>query len=141
MESPSKHIERMVGLPWVQASDDPVNGGVDCWGAVVYSYKCIDCITLPSATNRMACELDASAQSDMQDYYEVKPRTERSIFCCYDKDGSMVHIGRVLAGKAYHSVGTPDNPRKVCLWKLDYLEDLYNKQDGYVKYIQYRGYQ
>lgn len=139
MESPAAHINRMIGLPWVKGSDDPANGGVDCWGAVVYSYKCIDCVTLPSVIERDKCDLNESAKSALDDYVELDGAQEGAIFCCYDSNDMMVHIGRVLAGKAYHAVGNPDKPESVQLWEVATLERVYSMGGGYVKYIQYKG--
>lgn len=141
MESAAQHINRMIGLPWVEGSDDPANGGLDCWGAVVYSFKCIDCITLPSVLNREDCDLDGSAQSALDDYVELTERDDKegSIFCCYDNKGAMVHIGRILLGQAYHAVGNPEKPESVQLWKKATLERVYSMNGGYVKYIQYKG--
>lgn len=139
MESAAIHINRMIGTPWVQGSDDPANSGVDCWGAVVYSYKCIDCVTLPSVPDRDACDLDGSAKSGLDDYIEIVGPEEGAIFCCYDSNDMMVHIGRILAGKAYHAVGNPDKPESVQLWNVPTLERVYSMNGGYVKYIQFKG--
>lgn len=139
MESPIKHIERTLGLPWIKGSDDPKNGGLDCWGAVVYSYKCIDCLTLPSIADRALCNLDGSAKDALDDYYTLDEAQEGAIFCCYNSDDCMVHIGRILAGQAYHAVGNEDEPREVELWEVATLERVYSMNGGYVKYIQYKG--
>jgi hypothetical protein len=141
MESKAQHINRLIGLPWVQGSDDPANGGLDCWGAVVYSYKCIDCITLPTVLDREACDLNGSAQSGLDDYVELTDRDDKegAIFCCYDANGQMVHIGRILLGQAYHAVGNPDDPRAVELWERKTLERVYSMGGGTIKYIRYKG--
>ena len=31
-ERDNEYVNRMVGLPWLKGSDDPANGGLDCWG-------------------------------------------------------------------------------------------------------------
>lgn len=138
-EKPNEYINRMVGLPWVKGADDPVrDGGLDCWGAVYHSFLCVNGVKIPTPDNRSECDFTQSM--GIADYFdEVDFPLEGSVFGCYDDSGVMIHIGRVLAGRAYHAVGTPDNPGSVCTWSVRQLERQYARLGYSVKYYTYKG--
>ena len=138
-ERSNEYVNRMVGTPWVKGADDPErDGGLDCWGAVHDSYKCIDEIILPTPSNREEC--DFSKSMDISGLFEpIDGAMEGAVFGCYNSDGVMIHIGRILAGRAYHSVGTEENPRNVCTWSLHQLERHYQRLSCTVEYYLYVG--
>lgn len=138
-ERDNEYVNRMVGLPWLKGSDDPVNGGLDCWGAVVHSYRCIDGIELPTPMNREQCQFSESLEGSLPDYEELPNALPGAIFACYDQDDNMIHIGRILAGRAYHAVGSEDNPQSVCTWPIDVLKRYYSQMGCSIKYYRYKG--
>jgi hypothetical protein len=138
-EKASEYVNRMVGLPWLRGSDNPANGGLDCWGAVVDSYRCIEGVELPTPSNREACDFSESLDGSISDYQELGVVMEGAIFACYNADSVMIHIGRILAGRAFHAVGSVDNPQSVCTWSIDVLRRYYSSLGCTIKYYKYKG--
>jgi len=136
-ERANEYLNRMVGTPWLKGSDVPESGGLDCWGAVVHSYKCIDGVTLPTPMNREQCDFSASLGA-VSDYEEVTPR-DGAIFGVYNDNGVMIHIGRILCGRAYHAVGDESRPQQVCTWELSVLKRYYSAIGCEIKYYIYKG--
>ena len=125
-ERENEYVNRMVGLPWVGGSYDIANGGLDCRGAVAHSFKCIDGIDLP-------------VPLELADYEEVPAALPRSIFACYNEAGDIIHIGRILAGRAYHATGTAEAPGSVCTWPIGVLKRYYSSLGCTIKYYVYAG--
>lgn len=125
-ERDNEYVNRMVGLPWLKGSDDPANGGLDCRGAVSHSFKCIDGINLPIPL-------------EIADYEELPNALPGAIFGCYSQEGDIIHIGRILAGRAYHAVGSEEAPGSVCTWPIDVLKRYYAQMGCTIKYYRYKG--
>lgn len=131
MSTQIEYINTYIGTPWLKGSDEIDNGGLDCWGVVVHSFKEIEGIDLPPVTSRELCDLDGSAKNDIDgDFYqEISKPEDGCIFCCY-KDGVMVHIGRILAGKAVHANGDAGYG-SMCAWSIPVLQRVYKELKYY----------
>ena len=125
------YINTYIGTPWVKGSDDINNGGLDCWGVVVHSFKEIEGIDLPPIESRSTCDLDGLSKKHIDGdlYQEIDDAEDGCIFCCY-KDGYMVHIGRILAGKAVHANGDIGYG-SMCAWDVKLLKRIYKELKFY----------
>ena len=122
-------INRTVGLPWLRGSDDIANGGLDCWGAVHYSFLCVDGKVLPPPPWRASCRIAAAAKAALQTglYLRIELPVDGCIFGCYDEAGNMAHCGRVLMGQAYHANGSLSQPGQVRLHEISTIVAAYHR--------------
>ena len=122
-----EYINTFVGTPWLKGSDDISNGGLDCWGVVVHSFKEIDGIDLPPIESRATCDLDGLSKKHIDGnlYEEIDEPQEGCIFCCY-KNGVMIHIGRILEGHAVHANGDIGYG-SMCAWPIKVLQRIYKE--------------
>lgn len=123
------YINSVVGLPYEEGANG--DGSFDCWGLIPHSFKHIENIEIPKATDRINCNLHESAKTDLKNWIECGER-ESQVFFCY-KNGIMVHCGRVLLlNKALHAAGNITNGQ-VMVWSIRKLK-LFYKEVRFFKY-------
>lgn len=131
----AEYINSVVGKPYKKGADG--DDAFDCWGLVVHSFKHVEGIDLPSVVDRESCDLDGSAAYCI-DKYEVCEANEATIFCVYDVNAQMTHIGRVMLGKVLHCFDSPNGKGCVQTWPMRLAEKLYGRE-GAVIYMRYKG--
>lgn len=134
-EKVNEYINKMVGVPWVLGGNCPIDdNGLDCWGTVTHSFKELDNIDLPNIENRQPKHMDETGgiQLDSGKYTKLSLPENGCIFLCY-KNNALVHVGRVLANKAYHCNGNIGIDGSVVVWPLKKLLCVYDS----VKYVRY----
>lgn len=134
METIEQHVERMLGTPWVQGSDDIENGGLDCFGGCTYAYKCTTGEHLPTPPWRRECQTDKALKSSLSngDYFEVYSPKNLDLFVCFDYEGVATHCGLWVNNYAYHITGSVDKAGAACLWEIPLIQRVY----GSVKYYR-----
>lgn len=91
-------INQVVGKPWVDRAAGP--NAFDCWGLVTDSFLQIDGVTLDVAPGYVEGEPIETAGNNFRDqlnWPEQEGPTNGCVFCVYLSNGSMVHVGRILA--------------------------------------------
>ena len=127
------YINEVVGLDYIEGSASVDNGGLDCWGLVIDSFKRIDGIDLP--------ELSAYADLDLKNGISEalnKGRWEQldapqlgCVVACFKSD-TLVHVGRYFCGQMLHAVGKRERTfGNVCLWKMQNVERMFDKLEFY----------
>ena len=140
MMKPSDYINSVVGKPWVRASDSFDNGGVDCWGLVVDSFDKIDGIKLPTPPWRVEMDLDKSGVAAINTgCYQPSNSVHGAIFAVVDRDGAMLHVGRVLNGYALHADGAVGKNGEIVAVELSVLKRRYRVCGFDMRYYQYIG--
>lgn len=137
---PSDYINSVIGKPWVRASDSFDNGGVDCWGFVVDSFLKIDGIKLPTPPWRDEMDLDKSGAAAIRGGdYEPCEACHGAIFVVVDRDGAMLHVGRILNGYAAHADGAVGRNGEVVAIELSMLKRRYRVCGFDMRYYRYIG--
>lgn len=127
-------INSVVGLPWVEGSSDPAKG-LDCFGLVEYSYAAVDRIILPRLAGRARIEVGAGFQAALgTGAYEPCEEKEGAIWGLLDSASDLVHVGRILEGKALHSCGQEFGGGGVVAWPFKIAKRLYSRNYKFVFY-------
>lgn len=133
------YINQVVGTPWLKASDDIANGGLDCWGVVVDSFLNIEGIKLPTPPWRQECETGKAGDAAIESGCYTPCECENgAIFAVYRK-GAMVHVGRVLSGLAVHSDGSTKRPSSCKSESVKDMVKCYERFGMEIKYFRYEG--
>ena len=106
----------MIGTPYRLGSDDPINGGVDCWGLVRYLSRTLDGIELPALEcYASVSEADRVYRIERDAGYEMLTApTDGCVMCCFGASGQLEHVGRVMGRDFIHATSASG----VIAWKL-----------------------
>jgi len=90
-------INDVVGKPWEDRADGP--DSYDCWGLVIDSFSRIDGNPLNEVDGYASgapIEVAGTAEELSGDWQECEAE-HGAVFCVYNNEGSMVHVGRIFA--------------------------------------------
>ena len=90
-------INDVVGKPWEDRADGP--DSYDCWGLVIDSFSRVDGDPLNEVDGYASgapIEV-AGASEELSGDWEECEAEHGAVFCVYNNEGSMVHVGRILA--------------------------------------------
>lgn len=104
------YINAVVGAPWVFAGNS--YGGFDCWGLVEHSFLELDGLQLPAVEPRD----DVHAAFLNVDWVEPCGWKEGAIVGCFDENGNMFHVGRILNDHLVHALGNVRQGESVVAW-------------------------
>lgn len=89
-------INDVKGKPWEDRATGP--DSYDCWGLVVDSFSRIDNNPLDEVDGYSAgapIEVAGAAEELSGDWEECEAE-DGAVFCVYNNEGSMVHVGRIF---------------------------------------------
>lgn len=89
-------INDVVGKPWQDRANGPDT--YDCWGLVEDSFLRVDNNPLDQVNGYSEGEPieTAGAQEELSGNWQESESEHGSVFCVYDDNGDMVHVGRVF---------------------------------------------
>lgn len=129
----AEFVRSVIGKPYrLGESGD----AYDCYTLLQASFGRINGITLPAIGERSGFNVEAPSAVAMP-HYKACERRDGAIAACYDKDGNMVHVGRVLCGGILHANGGATKLNgSVMLSDIQQFERLYRLSGGHVKYLE-----
>ena len=117
-------IKPLLGLPWVRGANGPDE--FDCWGLVKW---CLDEIGISHSVN-----VDYSFPNGIEEEFSkslgswVKIDSPENNCIAYGYKGSLpCHIGFVIDGFIFHSVGDINSPGYVAITKISNFKRLYRE--------------
>lgn len=136
---PEDYVNSVVGKPWVKGSDDPAVG-LDCWGLVLDSFRRIDGRELPPVFQRQNCDLHRSAAIALRrgDFVPCDEK-EGALWTLVDSSGCLVHVGRILCGRAVHAAGSEIGSGSVVAWPLVQTFQHYRSRGFTVEFYEVAG--